>query len=218
MTTPEQAQLEITLLQSTPLYVAMRAIRHSRDTLHNLDTYKDTDELGPNDHRLIKRILDAKHESTLEHLYYSFEINNISRACLMELTRHRIASYTVRSTRYTLRKHKEKELPELYLSTGDSELDKAIEYTIKKMLKRLNNGQGYTNDELKYLIPESWATSLVMSINARSFRNFLQLRLPKSALSEIRKLAYYMYETLPAEHKQYLYDDIIERCGYKNVE
>jgi len=216
MTTTAQAQLEVTLLQATPLYVAARAIRHSRDSLDKLDTEPSSNVLGKKDKKLVKLILQEKHESTLEHLYYSFEINNISRACLMELTRHRIASYTVRSTRYTLKKHKDKELVELYLSTGNPELDQAVEYSIKKMLKRLNNGHGFTNDELKYLIPEAWSTSLVMSINARSFRNFLSLRLPKSAFAEIRKLAYHMYEAMPPEHQESLYTNIVDASGYKN--
>lgn len=42
------------------------------------------------------------HESVLEHISLNFLIKNTSRAVLMELSRHRIASYSVQSTRYTM--------------------------------------------------------------------------------------------------------------------
>lgn len=43
-----------------------------------------------------------QHESVLEHISLSFHIKDISRGVLQELARHRIGSYSVRSTRYTL--------------------------------------------------------------------------------------------------------------------
>jgi thymidylate synthase (FAD) len=42
------------------------------------------------------------HHSVLEHSVITFYIKGISRAVLQELARHRIASYSVKSTRYTL--------------------------------------------------------------------------------------------------------------------
>lgn len=42
------------------------------------------------------------HHSVLEHCNLTYLIKGISRGVLQELVRHRIASYTVRSTRYTM--------------------------------------------------------------------------------------------------------------------
>jgi len=42
------------------------------------------------------------HESVIEHANLSFLIKGTSRGVLQELARHRIASYSVRSTRYTM--------------------------------------------------------------------------------------------------------------------
>lgn len=42
------------------------------------------------------------HHSVLEHANLTYLIKGISRGVLQELVRHRIASYTVRSTRYTM--------------------------------------------------------------------------------------------------------------------
>ena len=63
------------------------------------------------------------------------------------------------------------------------------------------------NDLVKYLLPESFKTELMMSINVRSFRNFLKLRASKNALWEIRILAIEMYSVIPVDHR-ILYEDL----------
>ena len=72
----------------------------------------------------------------------------------------------------------------------------------------LKSSKELTNDKLKYLLPEAYKTSLVMTINARSLQNFLELRSSKEALWEIRDLANAMYQELPNEHK-YLFKDFM---------
>ncbi len=59
-----------------------------------------SDNGGEKDKELINRVGNKfKHGSVLEHLVYNFDIKGISRACLQELARHRIASLSVKSTR-----------------------------------------------------------------------------------------------------------------------
>lgn len=45
-------------------------------------------------------ILPASHLSPFEHVSFTFSIDNVSRALLAQLTRHRIASFSVKSQRY----------------------------------------------------------------------------------------------------------------------
>jgi len=52
----------------------------------------------------LKRAIKAGHESVLEHITLTYEVNNLSRACLQELARHRHISLSVESTRHTLKK------------------------------------------------------------------------------------------------------------------
>ena len=54
-----------------------------------------------NPERLLRNLYKLGHGSVFEHAYYTFKIEGISRACLAQLTRHRHASYTVRSQRYS---------------------------------------------------------------------------------------------------------------------
>ena len=128
----------------------------------------------------------SKHASTIEHLVYSFDIDGISRACLQELARHRIASYTVKSSRYTLQELKKEELlshNEDVLNLIDSIVSKYCVLTshnlvnakIARQLVHLRSilMSGIPNDIAKYCMPEAYKTSLVMTINARSLQNFL---------------------------------------------
>ena len=77
--------------------------------------------------------------------------------------------------------------------------------TIKELLNK-----SFSNDELKYLLPEAFKTELVLTINARSLRNLLELRLSSKALKEFRELARALYSQLPEPHRV-LFDDIVEK-------
>jgi len=169
--------------------------------------------IGEKDKELIQRLITLGHESVIEHVVYSFYINGISRAILQQLVRHRIASYSVESTRYVLKKivKKIKTLDDVdnfvvYAPNIPYELQKqhAFErlFTIKQLAKH------FKNDDLKYLLPENLKTKLVWTVNARELRHFLKLRLDKKAHWEIRELAKNIYEVLPQKHKEILFFDI----------
>ena len=159
-----------------------------------------------------------KHASTLEHLYYTFYIQGISRATLQELARHRIASLSVKSTRYTLKELKNTEsflpLNEVNFSragkflvfTQNKAVDKASVQALENL--RLLLQENISNDLVKFAMPESYKTELTWSINARSLQNFLHLRSSKSALWEIRNLAFALFESLPNEHK-FLFEECV---------
>ncbi len=202
--------MEVTLMHYTPLDVCSHAIR----TCWN--SFNKSDNGGEKDKALIDRVGNKyKHSSTLEHLSFSFYIEGVSRALLQELARHRISSFSVKSTRYTLKELKNIEpfreddynkAEKFIVLTGNEQVDSAS-------IKALNNLQailksGVSNDIAKYALPESYKTELTWTINARSLQNFLELRTSKSALWEIRDLANMIYNRLPKEH-QYLFKDCI---------
>lgn len=100
--------MEVTLLNYTPLTVCSNAIRTCWASHDKSDSTEG--ECGQKDRELIDRVGNQnKHSSTLEHLNYNFYISGISRACLQELARHRLASLSVKSTRYTLKELKKEE-------------------------------------------------------------------------------------------------------------
>ena len=68
--------------------------------------------IGPKDLALIDRVGNQYHHaSILEHITFNFFIDGISRACLQEVSRHRIASLSVKSSRYVLAKELKHEQP-----------------------------------------------------------------------------------------------------------
>ena len=198
--------MKITLLQHTSLEVCASAIRTC------WQSFDKSDNGGEKDRELIDRVGNKfKHASTLEHLVYTFYIQGISRALLQELARHRIASLSVKSTRYTLKELKSEE------SFNPKDIDRAKKYLVMTDNEKVNEmsiialenlrlilKEGISNDKAKYCLPESYKTELTWTINARSLQNFLTLRSSKSALWEIQKLAHKLYDNLPKEH-QYLF-------------
>ena len=101
--------MEVKLLEHTKLSNSVRAGRTCWDSFHKGGCYTSpTDAITETDREFLSRIINKhKHGSIAEHLVYSFDIAGISRACLTELARHRIASYSVKSTRYTLKELKD---------------------------------------------------------------------------------------------------------------
>ena len=220
--------MNVKLLNFTPLEIADIAICKC----YGNEPHSDSEKVKAR----INRVANvSKHASTIEHLSYSFDVDGISRACLQELARHRIASYTVKSSRYTLQElkkeddfikqvwHKEMldEHPmdfftleyswdriKKYVVLLDNEkIDINIVHSLQKLKDVLNDD--IANDLAKYIMPEAYKTSLVMTINARSLQNFLELRSSKHALWEIQLLAKAIYDAIPEEHK-FLYENIFE--------
>ena len=221
--------MQVKLLSNTNLSNTVIAARTCYNSFSEVrGNYENsTDYITKDDKDLLNRLLfKNKHESVFEHLVYTFKIEGIPRYTLQELARHRIASYSVKSTRYCTSKELKSEKPfeseveEDGVSFDEDTLKRASKYiyiTENEAVNALNILQlemlrtaiedGVTSDNVKPLIPESFKTDLIWTINLRSLRNFLKLRLHKSAHSEIRKLANLIFNNIPQTHK-FLFEDL----------
>lgn len=216
--------MEVKLLQCSPLSISDTAI----SKCYGKEPYETIEKQQA---RIDKVANVSKHSSTVEHIVFSFDIDGISRAVLQELSRHRIASYTVKSSRYTLQELKQ-ELPfcsyrmleddQFEIYGTDEQKERAKKYLvfmgqdstdIKSIsgleLLRQEIISGTERDKAKYCMPEAYKTALVMTINARALQNFLNLRTDPHALKEIRQLARAMYKVIPETHK-FLFIDLIK--------
>lgn len=137
----------------------------------------------------VRRCAKAGHMSVFEHASATLMVEGISRTCLAQLTRHRIASYSVRSQRYCkVGGNDWSVVPPSVVGTDSESLFRA--QTSDAMWSyQAAIEEGVKPEDARYLLPESTKTSLVMTINARSLQNFLALRLDSHAQWEIRKLA-----------------------------
>jgi len=221
--------MNVILKRSTDLFICSDAIREC------WQSQDKSDNGGPKDKALIERVGNKfKHASTLEHLVYTFSISGISRALLQELARHRMASPSVKSTRYTLGELAKEsdilfnsscggidmdidwEIAERYLVlTSNADLNKMNAVTLANV--QAFKKDGISNDILKYCLPEAYKTSLTWTVNARSLQNFINLRTNKAALWEIQTLANKVYEALPKDHK-YLFEHFNQFENLENAE
>jgi len=144
--------------------------------------------------RRIKKVaLKNNHSSTIEFTNFIFEIE-ASTKVLLECSRHRVANYACRSSRYTLNK-----CEIIFESTGDKEVDTALsEY--KKIIESMIS-KGKSNDIVSLMLPQAYQYRWQMQMNARALKNFFELRRAKSAHYQIREVADEMFKQIPDEMK-----------------
>ena len=195
----------VELLHNTPLMILDEAISmpHGKMSI-NIEHARD---------RMYRIINKMRHESVAEHVSYVFKIERIPRFVLQELARHRVASYTVQSSRYTLGELKDEEVFEgrnyknankyVYLGSEAAVNNRTIASlnSLQELVKR-----DMSNDVIKGCMPEAYLTDLVMTINMRSLKNFFNLRSGKGALKEIHMLADAMWNEIPESHRFLLED------------
>lgn len=135
-----------------------------------------------------------KHESVLEHVVFSFDVK-CSRIAHLQMVRHRIASFTSQSHRYT--EPTEDDLtyyiPDVMKSDEDYNEwidDMERQYAIYQKW----HNKGYKKEDARYHLPDSCAINFQMTMNLRSILNFLALRTDSHAQEEIRLLANEMKE------------------------
>jgi thymidylate synthase (FAD) len=142
----------------------------------------------------VKRIVDRGHESVLEHAVFSFRIEGVSRALTHQLVRHRIASYSQRSQRYVDEGEFGYVVPPMIKDN-----EKAMKIFKDMMLKSEEaykelRGMNIHKQDARYVLPNATETRIIVTMNARSLRNFLSLRMKKDAQWEIRDLACMMFD------------------------
>jgi len=209
--------MKVELLDHTSHICMIKAIRRC----HNSEARSDSDmAIGPNDQDLIRRIIAQGHTSTLEHLVFVFDIDQLSRAALQEFARHRIASPSVKSTRYTMQEIKDARCEDgIDCGTDRCGMRRFLHESGSEEIDFLNCRQlcgvagllheGLSNDVAKYGLPEVFRTSLIWTINARSLRNFFTLRSSPRALREMRHLADEVFAQIPADYR-FLFEDCME--------
>ena len=144
--------------------------------------------------KFLTKLVDMGHESPVEHVSFTFMIDGVSRALLAQITRHRLASFSVRSQRYVDESNFDYVTPPV-LSENIHGLEKvmaniATEY---QSIKRILMDKGFTkeqaNEQARAILPNACATSLVMTMNARELMHFFNKRCCSRAQDEIRSVS-----------------------------
>lgn len=132
--------------------------------------------------------IGSQHLSVVEHASFTFRVEGLSRAALAQLTRHRLASYSVQSQRYVPILSADLVTPE---SIQESELHMEVKRLMGDVLslyRRLVDA-GVPVEDARYVTPQAVPTNLIVTMNARELLHFFSLRSCNKAQWEIRELS-----------------------------
>ncbi len=161
----------------------------------------------------VEMLSEIGHESPIEHASFTFGIEGVSRALLAQITRHRIASFSVQSQRYVAENDFEFVTPPeiaaepeaLALFMEAMEKDKEYYEKITSVLKAkhkeafLTEGKDEKSaeraaekkaiEDARFVLPNACDTKMVVTMNARSLHNFFRHRCCNRAQWEIQEVA-----------------------------
>ncbi len=161
----------------------------------------------------VNHLMELGHESPIEHVSFTFAIEGVSRVLSHQLVRHRLASYSQQSQRYVRLDQFSYVMPPAIeedpvarsLFVEMMERDQAAYDALTGILKQrayetfmeeglqekdaLRSAEKKAIEDARYVFPNAAETKIVMTMNARSLKNFFAQRTCMRAQWEIRELA-----------------------------
>ena len=147
-----------------------------------------------------QKILGMGHDSVLEHASFTFGVEGVSRVLLAQLTRHRLASFSVQSQRYVSYENgfgyimppKIAALGEEAQAEYHAQMQQMHAWYVAWQEKLGKCGEG-ANEDARFILPGGCETRLMLTMNVRELRHFFSLRMCTRAQWEIRALATEMH-------------------------
>ena len=161
----------------------------------------------------VEMLSEIGHESPIEHASFTFGIEGVSRALLAQITRHRMASFSVKSQRYVREGAFEyitppeiaaspeaKALFDEIMAEDQKRYDEISAILKEKHIKTfLAEGKDQKTaerlaekkaiEDARFVLPNSCETQMVLTMNARSLHNFFRHRCCARAQWEIQDVA-----------------------------
>lgn len=220
--------IHVTLLTHTPDPV--RTVAAAAKLCYSKSDIASVSEAmsGPDAEKFVRMLAEMGHESPLEHASFTFGIEGVSRTFLAQMTRHRIASYSVQSQRYVEKSDFALDYvtpPEIARDPQAAKEFKRCMAECEKSYRRLSDiltpvrerelieagmsereaaakARKLAIEDARFVLPGACGTRLVATLNARSLRGFFSQRCCMRAQWEIRAAADEMfrlcYEAAPA--------------------
>ena len=153
----------------------------------------------------VEMLSEIGHESPIEHASFTFGIEGVSRSFLAQVTRHRMASFSVQSQRYVKENMFEYVLPPEIESVPEAreEYSRAMEEDqahydsltaiLKEKHKKTFLAEGRPEKEAnrlaekkaiedaRFVLPNACNTKMICTMNARSLMNFFTAGLRRGA-------------------------------------
>ena len=191
-----KTSLSVKLLRHTEnpeLLVALSArLCYSRDSIDDLlgKTEKQRQDA------FLRGVMESGHLSVLEHASFTFAIEGVSRVLLAQITRHRIASFSVQSQRYVSSEEGFSYIVPPAIEALGEEAVRTYEEQMRIMhgfyvswQEKLGKTGEASNEDARFVLPGAAETRMVLTMNARELLHFFALRCCNRAQWEIRALA-----------------------------
>lgn len=180
--------MQVTLMQATPNPI---------ETIAQIASIcYDSDPKNPLG--LVKHLYRNGHHSVFEHIYFTFKIEGISRACSHQLVRHRHCSFTQRSQRYCSEDGFGVVVPDSIAQVD--EIGGFIDF-IEDVTNNYNElvALGVPKEDARMVLPNACETSLYLSCDLRELIHICNERLCTKAQWEIRQLVEKMVSLVDPE-------------------
>ncbi len=160
--------------------------------------------------KFLDKLMDMHHFSPIEHVSFTFGIEGVSRSLLAQITRHRIASFSVKSQRY-VSAHSNVQgafnyvIPPSILELGSEATEKyeqqmmTMQQWYDEWVDALGKKGEKSNQDARFVLPNASETKMVMTMNARELMHFFSLRCCRRAQWEIRALADQMLQLVKVQ-------------------
>ncbi len=205
--------MNVTLITHTPLperTVAAAARLCYSDCGVNTLMENMTDERAE---QFVEMLAGFGHESPVEHVTFTFGIEGVSRSLLAQITRHRIASFSVQSQRYVkfedfqfvtppaiaedsataaIYQKSMHDAVTAYRTLADALQARYIPQLMEQGLSEkaaTAKAEKMAIEDARFVLPNACETKMVVTMNVRSLRNFFRLRCCNRAQWEIRAVA-----------------------------
>ena len=170
----------------------------------------------------VEMLSEIGHESPIEHASFTFGIEGVSRSLLAQITRHRMASFSVKSQRYVREGSfeyvtppeiaAEPEAKKIYdeIMAEDQERYDRLAAILKEKHIKAFMAEGKDEktaarlaekkaiEDARFVLPNACETQMVMTMNARSLMNFFKVRCCRRAQWEIQDVANQMLALVSA--------------------
>ncbi len=162
---------------------------------------------------LVENFLDWGHYSPLEFASAMFYVEDVSRAFLAQITRHRHASFMVESQRYNKYDDFDFVIPDKMKDKYEEKFNFSpkLDHFLSEAQDVYDSliDQGVAPEDARFFLPEGTSTSLYIKANFREWKHIIDLRSTEEAQWEIRKFAKKV-DNILAEKSPTIFGDTID--------
>lgn len=187
---------------------------HAITAMEHIAAYAMLLRIGKTD-KIKKQTIDERHciidaikrgyESPLKHIVLTFRVKNLTRSCVIELSKNDRFLLTFEDVHATLKN----KVSKILHSDFDYEAiagDYQKGFELKEFLDFYAENPDINSEELKIYLPHFWPMDLILTTNVQVLRYMFKRLFAKNISVEFKKLAKNIFQEIPENFKYLFYD------------